>query len=51
MEGVEDIPGAVLAEGIAWGWETFPEYLDALEQHAARHGHRLAFAHARCAPT
>ena len=32
MEGVEDIPGAALAEGIAWEWETFPEYLDALER-------------------
>jgi len=32
MEGVEDIPGAALAEGINWQWETFPEYLDALEQ-------------------
>ena len=31
MEGVEDIPGAALAEGIQWNWETFPEYLDALE--------------------
>ena len=31
MEGVEDIPGAALAEGIDWKWETFPEYLDALE--------------------
>lgn len=31
MEGVEDIPGSALAEGIAWNWETFPEYLDALE--------------------
>jgi N-acyl-D-amino-acid deacylase len=31
MEGVEDIPGAALAEGIKWEWETFPEYLDALE--------------------
>jgi len=30
MEGVEDIPGAALAEGIRWGWESFPEYLDAL---------------------
>lgn len=27
MEGVEDIPGAALAEGIPWGWETFPEYM------------------------
>jgi N-acyl-D-aspartate/D-glutamate deacylase len=32
MEGVEDIPGAALAEGIEWEWETFPEYLDALER-------------------
>jgi N-acyl-D-aspartate/D-glutamate deacylase len=31
MEGVEDIPGGVLAEGVDWGWESFPEYLDALE--------------------
>jgi N-acyl-D-amino-acid deacylase len=32
MEGVEDIPGTALAEGITWGWESFPEYLDALER-------------------
>jgi len=32
MEGVEDIPGAALAEGITWEWESFPEYLDALEK-------------------
>jgi N-acyl-D-aspartate/D-glutamate deacylase len=32
MEGVEDIPGAALSEGISWEWETFPEYLDALER-------------------
>jgi N-acyl-D-aspartate/D-glutamate deacylase len=32
MEGVEDIPGTVLAEGISWNWESFPEYLDALER-------------------
>jgi len=31
MEGVEDIPGSALADGIEWSWETFPEYLDALE--------------------
>ncbi len=31
MEGVEDIPGAALSVGIDWRWETFPEYLDALE--------------------
>jgi N-acyl-D-amino-acid deacylase len=32
MEGVEDIPGTALAEGITWDWESFPEYLDALER-------------------
>ena len=31
MEGVEDIPGTALAEGITWGWESFPEYMDALD--------------------
>lgn len=31
MEGVEDIPGVVLQEGLPWNWNTFPEYLDALE--------------------
>ena len=32
MEGVEDIPGSALADGIRWDWESFPEYLDALER-------------------
>ena len=32
MESVEDIPGSALAEGIDWQWESFPEYLDALEK-------------------
>jgi len=32
MEGVEDIPGTALWEGIDWQWESFPEYLDALER-------------------
>src|ERR1700690_3288373 len=32
MEGVEDIPGTALAEGINWEWESFPEYLDALDR-------------------
>ncbi|MGA0878002.1 MAG: N-acyl-D-amino-acid deacylase family protein [Ilumatobacteraceae bacterium] len=31
MEGVEDIPGTALSEGIAWTWESFPEYLDAVD--------------------
>ncbi|AEV76789.1 N-acyl-D-aspartate/D-glutamate deacylase [Mycolicibacterium rhodesiae NBB3] len=32
MEGVEDIPGTALTEGISWGWETYPEYLDVIEK-------------------
>ena len=31
MEGVEDIPGVVLTEGLRWNWESFPEFLDALD--------------------
>ena len=34
MEGVEDIPGAVMHEGLEWQWESFPGYLDALERKA-----------------
>lgn len=40
MEGVEDIPGSALHEGIQWDWESFPEYLDALE----RRPHALDYA-------
>ena len=32
MEGVEDIPGVVMAEGLPWDWESFPDYLDALDR-------------------
>lgn len=32
MEGVEDIPGSALAEGLTWGWESFPDYMDALDK-------------------
>ena len=32
MEAVEDIPGTALSEGIRWSWESFPEYLDALDR-------------------
>ena len=31
MEGVEEIPGTAMAEGIPWNWESFPEFLDALD--------------------
>jgi N-acyl-D-aspartate/D-glutamate deacylase len=34
MEGVEDIPGVVLHEGLDWNWETFPEFLDAISARA-----------------
>ena len=44
MEGVEDIPGAAMAEGITWEWEHFPEFLDALERkpHAIDFGTQIA---------
>lgn len=32
MEGVEEIPGAVLADGLEWNWESFPEFLDVLDR-------------------
>lgn len=31
MAGVEDIPGVVMVDGLPWSWETFPEFLDALD--------------------
>ena len=31
MAGVEDIPGVVMVDGLPWTWETFPEFLDALD--------------------
>ena len=34
MAGVEDIPGVVMTDGLPWDWETFPEFLDALESRA-----------------
>jgi N-acyl-D-amino-acid deacylase len=40
MEGVEDIPGAALSEGMEWSWETFPQYLDAIEKYP----HAIDFA-------
>jgi N-acyl-D-aspartate/D-glutamate deacylase len=40
MEGVEDIPEAVTAEGLDWSWETFPQFLDAVE----RRGHDIDIA-------
>ena len=34
MESVEDIPASALRAGLDWSWETFPEYLDALDRAA-----------------
>ena len=34
MEGVEDIPGAVTSAGLTWDWETFPDFMDALDRRA-----------------
>ena len=60
MEGVEDIPGTALAEGINWQWESFPEYMDAIERSElavdvgitdpARCTARLCHGTARCRP-
>src|SRR5579884_1630037 len=33
MEGVEEIPNPVLSAGLAWDWESFPDFMDALERH------------------
>ena len=32
MEGVEDIPGSAMTEGLTWGWRSFPEYMDVLDR-------------------
>ena len=52
MEGVEDIPGTAMTEGITWEWAAFPEYLDALERacRACSTSARRSPT-ARCAPT
>jgi N-acyl-D-aspartate/D-glutamate deacylase len=46
MEGVEDIPAAVLEEGLSWRWESFPEYLDAVDSvpHAISVGAQIPHA-------
>ena len=49
MEGVEDIPGACLTEGLKWNWESFSDYLDALDASratltCARNCHTARFA-------
>ena len=50
MEGVEDIPGTVLAEGLPFDWESFPQYLDALERlpHVIDIGAQMPHSALRC---
>ena len=45
MEGVEDIPGTALTEGMTWGWETFPEYLDVVEKRDLAVDYGVQIAH------
>ena len=45
MEGVEDIPGSALAEGITWQWESFPQYLDAIEKRTLAVDYGTQIAH------
>ena len=51
MEGVEDIPGTALAEGMNWNWETFGEYLDEVERTARVLDVAASSPTARCGPT
>ena len=51
MEGVEDIPGTALTEGITWGWETYPEYLDAIGKQKFAIDVGSQVAHGASAPT
>jgi N-acyl-D-aspartate/D-glutamate deacylase len=46
MEGVEDIPGIVIDEGLDWSWETFPQYMDKLAQRRFTMDVATHFAHA-----
>jgi N-acyl-D-amino-acid deacylase len=45
MEGVEEIPGVVLAEGLTWEWESFSDFLDALERRPHAIDVAAQFAH------
>ncbi len=45
MEGVEDIPGTALTEGMTWGWESFPEYLDVVEKRDLAIDYGVQIAH------
>ena len=45
MEGVEDIPGTALTEGMTWGWESFPGYLDKLDERELAIDYGVQIAH------
>jgi len=45
MEGVEDIPGTALSEGMTWGWESFPGYLDKLDERELAIDYGVQIAH------
>jgi N-acyl-D-aspartate/D-glutamate deacylase len=45
MEGVEEIPNPVLAAGLTWEWESFPEFMDALERRPRAIDIAAQFAH------
>ena len=51
MEGVEDIPGSALTEGISWGWESYPEYLDVIGRKNSPSTWAARSPTARSAPT
>ena len=46
LEGVEDMPEVVLADGLAWDWETFPQFIDALERRAHDIDYAVQLPHA-----
>ena len=51
LEGVEDIPGTALAEGLPWDWESFPEYLDSLDRRTRTIDVGVQVPHAALQPT
>ena len=51
MEGVEDIPGVALHEGLSWSWQSFPEYLDDLDARPATSTSAPRCPTGRCAST
>ena len=46
MEGVEEIPGSIMDAGLPWNWESFPQYLDALDERQKDIDVAVLFPHA-----